>query len=76
MFVVLPFHRRSGRLHAGELVRCAEEDGAFRHGRSMMRRAAGVAFFRIDTAASGDQWTEIELLTTVGSVPDGIDDAA
>lgn len=75
MFVVLPFHRRKGRLRAGEMLCCAEEDTAFRRGRAMIGRAAGLAFFRIDTAASGDQWTEVELLTTVGVVPSDLDAA-
>lgn len=40
----------------------------------MAHRVAGLAFFRIDTSASGDQWTEVEVLATVGDVPE--DEAA
>ena len=37
----------------------------------MAHRVAGLAFFRIDTSASGDQWAAVEVLTTVGDVPAG-----
>jgi len=75
MFVVQPFHHFAGQLQAGDLSRTEDEDLAFRRGKALMGFAAGVAFFRIDTSASGDQWTQIELLATVGDVPPDLDAA-
>lgn len=70
-FHVLAFQRRGGELRALEPIDCgSDEDRAFRIGRRMAHRVTGVAFFRIDTSASGDQWTEIELLCSTGDVPD------
>jgi hypothetical protein len=74
-FFLLPFKRRSGRLEPTEtLAFGSDEDRAFRAGRQMSERFAGMVFFRIDTSASGDQWTQVELLCTTGEVPD--EDAA
>lgn len=74
-FHVLAFQRRSGELQALEPIDCGgDEDKAFRIGRQMAERVTGVAFFRIDTSASGDQWTEVEMLCSTGEVPD--DEAA
>lgn len=70
-YFVQAFVRRGSALAPSDLVSCGpDEDRAFRIGRSMKGRAAGVAFFKVDTSASGDQWTEIELLCTVGHVPE------
>lgn len=74
LYVVQPFRRWGGQLKADTPVACETEDEAAKRGKAMAHRVAGVAFFRIDTSASGDQWTEIELLSTVGDVPD--EDAA
>jgi hypothetical protein len=74
LYVVQPFRRRSGRLEADTPLACETEDEAARRGRAMAHRVAGVAFFKVDASASGDQWTEIELLSIVGEVPE--DDAA
>jgi hypothetical protein len=74
-FHVLAFQRRAGTLQPQDLIDCgSDEDRAFRIGREMAHRVSGVAFFRIDTSASGDQWTEVELLCATGDVP--IEDAA
>jgi hypothetical protein len=74
-FFVLPFQRRDGRLEPTEpLAFGADEDRAFRTGRRMAGRVAGMVFFKIDTSASGDQWTEVEFLCSAGDVPD--EDAA
>lgn len=74
---VLPFQRRAGELRPLELIDCgSDEDRAFRVGRQMAHRVAGLAFFRIDTSASGDQWTEVEVLTTLGDVPSEAEAAA
>lgn len=69
-YIVQPFVRRGGQLAASEARRCETEDEAFRHGRQMMNRVAGVVFYRIETGASGDQWTEIEVLATIGDAPE------
>lgn len=69
-FFVLPFRRRQGALEPGELIGCIDEEVAAKRGRAMVGRVSGLAFFRIDTAASGDQWTEIEVLATIGDVPE------
>lgn len=74
LFVVQPFRRRDGRLKADAPAAYETEDEAAKRGRAMAHRVDGVAFFRIDTSASGDQWTEVELLSTVGDVPE--EDAA
>jgi hypothetical protein len=69
LYVVQPFVRRGEELRAEDPVSCGTEDEAFRKGLAMRSRMAGLAFFRIDTSASGDQWTEIELLCSDGEVP-------
>lgn len=69
-YIVQPYLRRDGDLTPTDALRCASEDEAFRRGRQMMDRVAGVVFYRIETSASGDQWTEIELLATVGEAPE------
>lgn len=74
LFVVLPFRRVRDALKPDAPLTCTTEAEAARRGGAMADRVAGVAFFRIDTSASGDQWTEIELLSTVGDVPE--EDAA
>ncbi|WP_426041527.1 hypothetical protein [Brevundimonas sp. TWP2-3-4b1] len=74
LYVIQPYRRTEGRLEADLPLSCGSEDEAAKRGKAMAHRVAGVAFFRIDTSASGDQWTEIELLSTVGDVPE--DDAA
>lgn len=76
MFVVIPFHRRQGRLRPGEVERHETEAAAFRSGRAQQARTDGLAFFRIDTHESGDQWTKVELLTAVGDVPPDLEGAA
>lgn len=74
-FIVLAFQRRAGELQPQDCIDCGpDEDRAFRVGRSMAHRVSGVAFFRIDTSASGDQWTEVEMLCSTGDVP--VEDAA
>ena len=74
-FHVLAFKRRAGELQPLERIDCGrDEDRAFRIGRNMAHRVCGVAYFRIDTSASGDQWTEVELLCATGEVP--VEDAA
>lgn len=69
LYVVQPFVRRGVELRAEEAVSCTSEDEVFRRGLAMRERMAGMVFFRIDTSASGDQWTEIELLCSDGEVP-------
>ena len=68
-FFVQPFARRGGALIAAELVACDSEEQAFRKGKQMASRVTGAVFYRIETGASGDQWTEIEVLATIGEVP-------
>lgn len=75
LFVVQPFVRRGVELRPQEAVRCASEDEAFRRGLAMRSRMSGVVFFRIDTSASGDQWTEIEVLCSDGEVPPEVEAA-
>lgn len=70
LYFVQAYRRREAQLEPSETINCGnDEDLAFRRGRSMAHRVDGLAFFRIDTSASGDQWTEIEVLTSVGDVP-------
>lgn len=69
-YIVQPFLKRGGELRPTDALRCESEDEAFRHGRQMMDRVAGLVFYRIETGASGDQWTEIEVLATVGEAPE------
>lgn len=69
-FFLLPFRHNVDGLRPSELIDCgADEERCFRVGRGMAHRVAGIAFFRIETAASGDQWTEVEVLCTHGDVP-------
>lgn len=69
-FHVLAFQQRGDDLRPQDLIDCGpDEDRAFRVGRSMAHRVSGIAFFKIDTSASGDQWTEVELLCATGKVP-------
>lgn len=68
-FIVQPFTRRNGELMAAELLHCASEADAFKRGKRMADRVAGAVFYRIETSASGDQWTEVEVLATIGDVP-------
>ena len=68
-FLVQPFVKRDGRLEAAELIRCPSAAAAFRRGKQMSSRVAGAVFYRIETSASGDQWTEVEVLATIGDVP-------
>lgn len=69
-FIVQPFMKRGDRLEAAELIRCPSAAAAFRRGRQMSERVAGAVFYRIETSASGDQWTEVEVLATIGDVPE------
>lgn len=66
MFYLQPFRRRAGDLTPCELVEGRDEDDVFRRGRAMLHRVDGMRFYRIDCSASGDQWTEVELLAAVG----------
>lgn len=69
-FFIQAFRRRAASLEVAETIDCgSDEQLAFRRGRGMAHRVAGLAFFRIDTGASGDQWTELEVLCTDGEVP-------
>jgi len=68
-FFVQPFAKRAGELLPAELVACESEEQAFRRGKQMASRVSGAVFYRIETTASGDQWTEIEVLATIGEVP-------
>lgn len=68
-FVVEGFKRRRGKLRVSERVEAPSEDELFRKGRSMQHRLDGMVFYRIDTSASGDQWTEVELLARTGETP-------
>lgn len=68
-YLVQPYVKRSGALEAGELIRCPSAAAAFRRGKQMSGRVAGAVFYRIETSASGDQWTEVEVLATIGDVP-------
>ncbi len=68
-YVVQPFKRRNGELQPADIVRCDTEAQAFRRGRQMAQRVAGAVFYRIETSASGDHWSEIEVLATIGDVP-------
>lgn len=70
LFVVQAFRRSGPDLNADEPIACTTEAEAAKRGLAMKNRVSGVAFFRIDTSASGDQWTEVELLATDGDVPD------
>ncbi len=70
LFFIQAYRRRRAALETVETIACgADEDLAFRRGRSMAHRVEGLVFFRIDTSASGDQWTEVEVLCTHGEVP-------
>lgn len=69
IYIVQPFKRRSGQLEASEAVGCRDEDHAGRQGRAMREHFAGLVFYRIETAAEGDDWIEVEVLATVGDVP-------
>lgn len=68
-FVIQPFKRRNGELQPAEILHCASEADVFRQGRQMAGRVSGAVFYRIETSASGDQWTEVEVLATIGDVP-------
>lgn len=68
-YVVQPFKRLNGELHPADIVRCDTEAQAFKRGKQMAERVAGAVFYRIETSASGDQWTEVEVLATIGDVP-------
>lgn len=70
VFVLQPYVLRRGELTPGEQVRSADEDAIFRRARAMQSRVAGAVFYRIDTSSDGDVWTEVEVLTTMGDVPD------
>lgn len=70
LFFVQAYRRRDAGLEPVETIACGnDEDLAFRRGRTMAHRVEGLAFFRIDTGASGDQWTEVEVICTHGEVP-------
>lgn len=68
-YVVQPFKRRNGELHPVDMLRCETEAQAFKRGKQMAGRVDGAVFYRIETSASGDQWTEVEVLATIGEVP-------
>lgn len=68
-FFVQPFIRLNGDLRPVDAVICDSEADAFRRGKQMAGRVAGAVFFRIETSSSGDQWTEVEVLATIGDVP-------
>lgn len=69
-FFIQAYQKRDASLEVAETIDCgSDEDRAFRLGRSMAHRVAGVAFFRIDAALSGDQWVEVEMLCATGEVP-------
>lgn len=70
IFYLQPFRRRAGDLTPCEPVVARDEDDVFRRGRAMLHRVDGMRFYRIDCSASGDQWTEIELLASVGTTDD------
>lgn len=74
-YVLQPFTRRGARLAPAEPLLCRDEAEVFRRGRAMMDRMAGLVFYRIDTGASGDQWTEVDLLATAGEVPPEVEAA-
>lgn len=69
IFVVQPFRRRGRNLAASEPYACGTEREVFRRGLAMQGRVEGMVFYRIDTSASGDQWTEIEVLAVDGLIP-------
>lgn len=75
LYVVQPFIRRGRELRPQDPVASESEDEVFRRGMAMRDRMAGMVFFRIDTSASGDQWTEIEVLCSDGEVPPEADAA-
>lgn len=68
-FVVEGFRRRQGQLQVSERLEESTEGELFRRGRSMQHRLDGMVFYRIDTSASGDQWTEVEVLARTGETP-------
>lgn len=70
VYCLIPFRRRAGRLQAQDHMACRDEGELFRHGRAMAAVHDGVAFFKIDCRDEGDVWQRVELLTTVGDVPD------
>ncbi|MCA0366782.1 MAG: hypothetical protein LCH57_01800 [Proteobacteria bacterium] len=70
LFVLHAFKNRTGELRLAERYSCKDEDQIFRRGLAMADRVSGMAFFRIETSASGDVWEEVELLATHGHVPE------
>lgn len=69
IFVAQPFRLNGGALEPREPVATTCEAEMYRRGVAMADRMDGLVFYRIDCSASGDQWTEVELLTTTGKVP-------
>jgi hypothetical protein len=67
---VAPFKRRQGALIGHEVMEFASEAKAFRKGKAMMSRVDGLVFFKIECAEDGDVWSRMELLATVGDVPE------
>lgn len=68
-YIVQPFERRRGVLRPGEAIGCRDESHAGRRALAMQHRVAGMVFYRIETSAEGDEWTEVEVVARVGDVP-------
>lgn len=69
-YCVAPFNRRDGQLRELEVLAFNNETAAFKRGRAMMRRVDGLVFFKIECGEDGDVWSRVELLATVGDVPE------
>ncbi|WGM45262.1 hypothetical protein KOAAANKH_00123 [Brevundimonas sp. NIBR10] len=72
-YVVEGYRRRAGCLAVSERYPGPSEAAIARRGRAMTGRVDGMVFYRIETSAAGDVWTEIEVLATEGDVPEGIE---
>ena len=69
-YIVQAFRRRRGALAPSERYEASGEDAVVRRGLAMRQRVDGLAFFKIETSGEGDLWAEVELLGSVGDVPD------
>lgn len=68
-FYVQGFERRASGLLPGEPVAGSSEGEIFRRGFAMSPRVQGLVFFKIETSADGDVWSEVEILAVDGDVP-------
>lgn len=69
-YYVASYRRRRGRLVQAEVWRCADEAAAFRRGKRMLRRCAGLVWYRVLAGRDDDVWSRVETLASVGDVPE------